>query len=300
MLAGFTVAKHDYLPGIQKYYICLSPLSGLHFFLIPLTFKISSFLSGLRYMKQNSEFPHETRRVLQVETWLFRGGVNCMSTPTKHLACSPPQKLSKSSGGAPGFGAPCSGTPGSGTPGYGRTWVHLIAFSRWGLKFFFRFPQVPPATQRRAVPCGVVPCRAVLCPAVRCRAVPCCAVLSLSYIPGVNASKHTELTRASMSSNILCSSLHFPFLEGSLFFHPVPVYGNSSSTAAVCSSMLSLNREHSNVQHSTAQSPLNKAANQVCADQSTYQNKYVRTCMLRPVCFLEHGALGIRKSIVCT
>ena len=51
--------------------------------------------------------------------------------------------------------------------------------------------------------------------------------------------------------------------------------------------MLSLNREHSKAQHSTiAQSPLHKAAyNQVRAGQSTYQKKYVRTCMLRPVCF---------------
>ena len=52
----------------------------------------------------------------------------------------------------------------------------------------------------------------------------------------------------------------------------------------------SLNREHSKAQQSTAQSPLHKAANQVRADQSTYQTKYVRPCMLRPVCF--PGALG--------
>ena len=38
-------------------------------------------------------------------------------------------------------------------------------------------------------------------------------------------------------------------------------------------------------QHSTAQSPLHRAANHVRVDQSTYQKKYVRTCMLRPVCF---------------
>ena len=39
-------------------------------------------------------------------------------------------------------------------------------------------------------------------------------------------------------------------------------------------------------QQSTAQSPLHKATNQVRADQSTYQQKYVRTaCMRRPGCF---------------
>ena len=40
-----------------------------------------------------------------------------------------PAKLSTSSGGAPG-----SGAPGSGVPCYDRTWAHLIAFSRCGLK----------------------------------------------------------------------------------------------------------------------------------------------------------------------
>ena len=49
-----------------------------------------------------------------------------------------------------------------------------------------------------------------------------------------------------------------------------------------------------------AQSPLHKAASQVCADQSTYQKKYVvRTCMWRPVVFLRPAALGICKSPVC-
>ena len=44
-------------------------------------------------------------------------------------------------------------------------------------------------------------------------------------------------------------------------------------------------REHSTAQHSTAQSPLHKAANQVRADQSTYRKKYVRTRIRRPRCF---------------
>ena len=86
-------------------------------------------------------------------------------------------RVSKSSEGAPG------------APGYGRTWVHLIAFSRCGPKFFFRFftshthlaestkkahpLSLASSTARR----GAVRCRAVSCPAVRCRAEPCCAVL---------------------------------------------------------------------------------------------------------------------------
>ena len=80
------------------------------------------------------EFPPETRHVSQVETWLLRG-VNPNQTP-RMLS---PTKLSKSGGDAPD-----SGAPGSGVPGYGRTWVQLIAFSRCGFKFFFRFSQVAP------------------------------------------------------------------------------------------------------------------------------------------------------------
>ena len=61
----------------------------------------------------------------------------------------------------------------------------------------------------------------------------------------------------------------------------VPVYSSSSTTAyATCMirvSMLPSNRERSKAQHSTAQSPLHKAANnQVRTDHSTYQKKYVR------------------------
>ena len=40
--------------------------------------------------------------------------------------------------------------------------------------------------------------------------------------------------------------------------------------------MIQRYREHSTAQHSTAQSSLHKAANQVRADQSTYQKKNVR------------------------
>ena len=60
-------------------------------------------------------------------------------------------------------------------------------------------------------------------------------------------------------------------------------------------------REHSTAQHSTAQSPLHKAANQVRADQSRSKEicAYMHAGGVRVV-FLEHGALGIRKSPVCT
>ena len=100
-----------------------------------------------------------------------------------------PAKLSKSGGGAPG-----SDAPGSGAPGYGRTWVHLIAFSRCGLELFFRFfashiqlaasllslaqhssqvsavqlsaVQLSSAVQRRALPCAALWCDALPCFAV--------------------------------------------------------------------------------------------------------------------------------------
>ena len=60
-------------------------------------------------------------------------------------------------------------------------------------------------------------------------------------------------------------------------------------------------REHSTAPHSAAQSPLHKAANQVCADQSIYTktSMYVHACGVRVV-FLEQGALVICKSPVCT
>ena len=137
------------------------------------------------------------------------------------------------------------------------------------------------------MPCGVVPCRDVPCCAVTCRAVPCFAALSISYIPGDNASKHIELARASVSPSISFSSSVEPsfsnFFNGPFF----TLYRYTET--AVCTSMLWLSiRTASTAKQSaaqTAQSPLHKAANQVRADQSTYQKKYVSTCVLRPVCF---------------
>ena len=58
------------------------------------------------------------------------------------------------------------------------------------------------------------------------------------------------------------------------------------SYVRVCT-LLPFNREHCKAPRSTvAQSPLPKAANnQVSANPSMYQKKYVSTCMLRLICF---------------
>ena len=53
----------------------------------PLTAR-SHQLQDVLFFPGLSEFPPETRHILQVETCLLRG-VN-LSTPTTHLACSPP------------------------------------------------------------------------------------------------------------------------------------------------------------------------------------------------------------------
>ena len=51
--------------------------------------------------------------------------------------------------------------------------------------------------------------------------------------------------------------------------------------------MLSLNREHSKSQHSSSAITPAQSSKQpsTCRSEYVYQNKYVRTCMLRPVCF---------------
>ena len=135
-----------------------------------------------------------------------------MPTPTKHLDCSLPQSY-------PGRAeVPQALAPHALVPHFGWTWVYPIAFSTCGLKCFFRFfashTQLAEST-KKAHPLrlasstarrSAVRRRAVSCPALQCRAVPrcvvlclpCFAVLSLSYIPDDNASKHTALARASM------------------------------------------------------------------------------------------------------
>ena len=132
---------------------------------------------------------------------------------------------------------------------------------------------------------------------MRCRAVSCFAVLSLSYIPDDNTinSKHAELARASVY--VLEHFIQKPSFS---FFSCCTGTYTATNSSTARSSMyvyirvwMSLNREHSKAQHSTAQSPLHKSGNQVCADQSTYQKKCVDTCSFVPFVFLHDGALGI-------
>ena len=69
--------------------------------------------------QSSSEFPPETRRVLQVETRLLRGvGVDRPNTSN-----ALPRKA-------------IGGAPGSGASGYGRTWAHLIVFIGAGSSCF--------------------------------------------------------------------------------------------------------------------------------------------------------------------
>ena len=55
----------------------LSPRAGSMVLADYTDFKISPFLtalSGLRYMNRPPQFPPETRRFMQLETWRFGGG----------------------------------------------------------------------------------------------------------------------------------------------------------------------------------------------------------------------------------
>ena len=131
------------------------------------------------------------------------------------------------------------------------------------------------------------------CPAVLCRAVPCCAALccafSLSCSSDDNASKQTELARASMSSRILYRSVEpcfFPCLVGLVYV--VPVYSNSS-TAVVCTSMLSLSittastAKYSTAQHSTsAVTPAQSSKPSTCRSEDVSR-----------VCTYMHAASGL-------
>ena len=138
--------------------------------------------------------------------------------------------------------------------------------------------------QRRAVPSGVVPfvrCRALPCCAMLCRALQC--FLFRTYQTTTLASIQRWREPACISSSILYCSLHFPLFFGLQQTSSSGTYAaTNSSTAVACTSMSVVEPR---AQQSTAQSPLHKAANQIRADQSTYQNKCVRTCILRPVCF---------------
>ena len=86
-----------------------------------------------------------------------------------------------------------------------------------------------------------------------------------------------------MSSSFSCSCcLHFPLFFGLQQTTSSGTYAATSSSTAACIYEYVVEPR---AQQSTVPSPLHKAAHQVRADQSANQNKYVRICMLRPVCF---------------
>ena len=66
----------------------LFPGAGSKFLADHTNLNISNFLnalSGLRYTEQSSsEFPPETRRVVQIETWVLRGGGGVNRPHTSH------------------------------------------------------------------------------------------------------------------------------------------------------------------------------------------------------------------------
>ena len=86
-----------------------------------------------------------------------------------------------------------------------------------------------------------------------------------------------------MSSSFSCSCcLHFPLFFGLQQTTSSGTYAATNSSTAACIYEYVVEPR---AQQSTVPSPLHKAAHQVRADQSANQNKYVRICMLRPVCF---------------
>ena len=115
--------------------------------------------------------------------------------------------------------------------------------------------------RRGAAPCGAHALSCPACGAMLCRALEC--FLFRKYQTTTPASIHSWRKTAYMSSGILYSS-------PSLQYRYVVVEPRVQHSTA----------QHSTAQHSTAaQSPLHKAANQVRADQSTCQKKYVSYVM---------------------
>ena len=187
--------------------------------------------------------------------------MRCRTLNTTHAL---PRKVSKSSGGAPSSGY---GAPGSGAPDYGRTWTHLIAFSRCGLnQDFFR---VTPSTQLRTSEStkkhphapfslasstarrSAVRYRAVSCPAcgaVLCSAVPCCAVLcsAFSFVHTrrprsqayrVGESQHV-CPRAFYTAVLVCTSMYVvePRAKQSTAQHSRAIPPAQSSKPSTCPS----------------------------------------------------------------
>ena len=133
-----------------------------------------------------------------------------------------------------------------------------------------------PAQRRSAAPCC----------AVRCRALPCCAELRLLFrifqtttLASRQSGREPAYPRAFFTALLwsLLFSLFYLFWAFSLY---CTGYSSSTMCVYVVGEYLQEYREHS-----TAQSPLHRTANQVRADQSTYQNKYVPTFMRRSCCF---------------
>ena len=131
------------------------------------------------------------------------------------------------------------------------------------------------AQRRGAAPCGAVRCRAVRavpCFAVLCRALH--SVLFRAYQTTTLASIQSLPEPACMSSSIYTAAaccLQFPLIFGLQQTSSSGTYAATNSSTAVCTSMYVVEPR---AQQSAAQSPLHKAANQVRADQSTYQKKY--------------------------
>ena len=110
--------------------------------------------------------------------------------------------------------------------------------------------------------------RAVPCCAVLCRAVPCFAVLSLSYIPDGNTSKHTALARASM--------------------YVLEHFIQQSWYVRVCY-VVEPRAQQSTAQHSSAIPPARSRQPSMCRSEylsKKVPSKYVGTYVVRPVCFL--------------
>ena len=147
-------------------------------------------------------------------------------------------------------------------------------------RFFPSHAQLAESTKSAPTPLSLARSKARRS-AVRCRAEPC--FLFRTYqttLASIQSWRKPACPRAFIQQ---CEPSFSIFFNGH-FFYCAGIH--NSSTAVVCMDMSSLSREHSKTLHNTVQSPLHKAANQVRDDERAYQKEYVRTFMLRPVCFI--------------
>ena len=171
-----------------------------------------------------------------------------------------------------------------------------------------QFSLASATTRRSAAPCGAVRCRAlraVPCGAVLCRASQ--SVLFRAYQTATLASVQSWPKPACMYSSILyiCSMLSsFSIvLDCNKHLRAVRMQQQTAVPQYVrtCTKYVVEPRaQQSTARHSSAITPAQRKI-QVRANQITYKKKYVRVhaCGV-PFVFLEHGALGICKSPVCT